>query len=109
MFNHSLQLIKNTENTGTFDVVHVPYTGLHIERVSTSLSTSSHNAHNVYTLWEEVPKLVYAFSICKPVLRELFFICVAFRLHLLGTQAALMLDSGRFNLQANTDKIQHLL
>ncbi len=24
-------------------------------------------------------------------------------------QAALMLDSGRFNLQANTDKIQHLL
>ncbi len=26
-----------------------------------------------------------------------------------GTQAALMLDSGRFNLQANTDKIQHLL
>ncbi len=26
-----------------------------------------------------------------------------------NTQAALMLDSGRFNLQANTDKIQHLL
>ncbi len=25
------------------------------------------------------------------------------------SQAALMLDSGRFNLQANTDKIQHLL
>ncbi len=24
-------------------------------------------------------------------------------------QAALMLDSGRFNLQANTDKIQHVL
>ncbi len=27
----------------------------------------------------------------------------------IGTQAALMLDSGKFNLQANTDKIQHLL
>ncbi len=26
-----------------------------------------------------------------------------------GAQAALMLDSGRYNLQANTDKIQHLL
>ncbi len=28
---------------------------------------------------------------------------------LVATQAALMIDSGRFNLQANTDKIQHLL
>ncbi len=27
----------------------------------------------------------------------------------LSTQAALMLDSGRFNVQANIDKIQHLL
>ncbi len=30
-------------------------------------------------------------------------------LRTLDTQAVLMLDSGRFNLQANTDKIQHLL
>ncbi len=31
------------------------------------------------------------------------------RINLVQPQVALMLDSGRFNLQANADKIQHLL
>ncbi len=37
------------------------------------------------------------------------FLTYVFNGSFLGSQAALMLDSGRFNLQANTDKIQHLL